>query len=694
MNNFVQQSLDPSQLTNLQAQVEFLERIINLNPNVIFVKDRAGRFVFANLACAEFLGKAVEEILGKTNAELSDYQAETENFVDQDQNVLTSLTQQFIEEEACHTGTGEWRWYQTIKTPFLSQNAQEYQVLGVCANITERKLAEEKLASSEAQLRLALKTSQMGFWERSIQTGLLEGSLHLEQLYGYPSDRYHSTSALLEIIHPEDRDHLQAAYQHAVATGKEFDVEFRVIRPDGSVRWIETKGQSIYDETGKPLRVTGVDLDITERKLAEQEREQLLQQIEQQNQILEAQVAERTAELEQANAQLRAEVTERQQVEKALRESEQQFRQIAENVQEVFWMKSIGSAELLYVSPAYEKVWGRSCALEEPDYWIDAIHPEDKQRVVASLEKRQEGTYDEEYRILHPDGSIRWVRDRIFPVCNERDELYRIVGITEDITVYKQAEEETFKALQRERELSEAKSRFIAMTSHDLRTPLATIQSSTDLLKRYPEQLSSEKYLIHLERISTAVETLTQMMQDVLTLSEAESGQLQFNPAPLNLVKLCQGLVSELLATDNKQHRITFTPHSNCNAHSFQESSEDLASIQPSLDGKLLRYILGNLLSNALKYSPKESSIQFDLIYRSEQVIFRIQDQGIGIPPKAISHLFESFYRASNVGATQGTGLGLSIVKQCVELHQGTIEMESAEGAGTTFVVTLPVAHP
>ena len=257
------------------------------------------------------------------------------------------------------------------------------------------------------------------------------------------------------------------------------------------------------------------------------------------------------------------------------------------------------------------------------------------------------------------------------------------------------AEAEVFKALQRERELSEAKSRFIAMTSHDIRTPLTTIQSSVDLLKRYPEQLSSSRRQEHLDRISRAVEQMTQMMQDVLLLSEAEAGKLQFMQNPVDLVQLCRSLVAELLISNSKQHKITFTYTGDCTAALsglVSKEGESEALIQYYLDEKLVRYILMNLLSNALKYSPPGSTISFDLTCHSESVVFRIQDQGTGIPSEDIPRLFESFYRASNAGAVQGTGLGLAIAKQCVDLHSGEITVDSVVGEGTTFTVTLPLS--
>jgi signal transduction histidine kinase len=233
------------------------------------------------------------------------------------------------------------------------------------------------------------------------------------------------------------------------------------------------------------------------------------------------------------------------------------------------------------------------------------------------------------------------------------------------------AEQEVCKALQRERELSEAKSNFIATTSHEIRTPLATIQSSLDLLQYYSDKLVEEKKQSHFRKIEGAIQRIKQIVQDSLLLSETEAGTLQFQPKMVDVVKLCQETIE--LIIDKK--RIEFT------------TAGDIIPVQ--LDPKLVSYILNNLLQNALKYSSSNTTVKFNLNFTSEAVIFIIQDQGIGIPEDNLSKIFDSFYRADNVGTTPGTGLGLAIVKQCVELHQGEITINSVINQGTTFSVTL-----
>ncbi|HEY9608218.1 PAS domain S-box protein [Allocoleopsis sp.] len=221
--------------------------------------------------------------------------------------------------------------------------------------------------------------------------------------------------------------------------------------PSGAVHYLQTIKKPLLSPTGRARYVLATAIDITVRKRTEQERDReaaekhrLFEQIERQNQTLEAKVQERTAQLSLANEQLKQEVAERTQVQEALQESEQKFRQLAENIQSVFWMSNLTMSQIDYISPAYEKIWGRSCAelYALPKSWLDAVHPEDRDRVIAMLTRIREDDYEQEYRIIRPDGEIRWIRDRSFPIRDEAGHVYRVVGIAEDISdAYQQAEQ-------------------------------------------------------------------------------------------------------------------------------------------------------------------------------------------------------------------------------------------------------------
>jgi signal transduction histidine kinase len=238
-------------------------------------------------------------------------------------------------------------------------------------------------------------------------------------------------------------------------------------------------------------------------------------------------------------------------------------------------------------------------------------------------------------------------------------------------------EVELRQALAQEKELSELKSRIITTISHEYRTPLTTIASSAELLEVYGHKWDNDKQLKHFQRIQSAIKHMTALVDDVLFVNKAEFEKLEFNPAPLNLVAFINELIDELRSTVSDKYNLTFT-----SVGKFTNAD---------LDEKLLRQIFTNLISNALKYSPDGGKVQVRLTCEENNVIFQVQDEGIGIPIEDQQKLFESFARASNVGAIAGTGLGLSIVKKCVNLHGGQITVESEVSAGTTFTVSLPL---
>lgn len=250
-----------------------------------------------------------------------------------------------------------------------------------------------------------------------------------------------------------------------------------------------------------------------------------------------------------------------------------------------------------------------------------------------------------------------------------------VIVIIRDITKRKQTEDEIRNTLERERELNEMKTRFVAMTSHEFRTPLTTILSSAELLEHYGERWDIPKQHQYLKKVQTAATHMTGLLNDVLLINKAEAGRVEFNPQPLVLNDFCQEIIEELQITTDR--------------HGLELRSQ-LQSMPHQIDSKLMRHILTNLLANAINYSPSGGQVLVDLNTVGEHIELRVQDQGIGIPPEAHATLFDSFVRGTNVGTISGTGLGLAIVKNSVVLHQGEITFESTVGEGTTFIITLP----
>lgn len=241
----------------------------------------------------------------------------------------------------------------------------------------------------------------------------------------------------------------------------------------------------------------------------------------------------------------------------------------------------------------------------------------------------------------------------------------------------KNSERKILNAWEQEQELNLLKSSFISMASHEFRTPMTTIRTSVELLQKFDHELTDQKRDDYFERIKAAISQIIHLLDEILLLGSGEAGGLRYQPKPLDLEKFCAELMEDLRFSHSQHYTITAECEGDCSI--------------AVMDAALLWHILTNLLSNAIKYSPTGGSVRFSLMCQSGTATFRVQDHGLGIPLKDQSHLFETFYRCSNVGKIQGTGLGLAIVKKCVDLHQGDIQVNSELGKGTMFTVTLPI---
>jgi signal transduction histidine kinase len=236
--------------------------------------------------------------------------------------------------------------------------------------------------------------------------------------------------------------------------------------------------------------------------------------------------------------------------------------------------------------------------------------------------------------------------------------------------------EEALALLSRERELNELKSGFVSLVSHEVRTPLGVIQSSADILDRYADRLNAQERHHHLNTIFASIRNLAELVDRVLILGRIEAGGIQFKPVKLDLANVCAQIVDEVVSATGAVGRIQLVV----------EAGLPEAFVDPNL----LRYVLGNLLSNASKYSAATSPIELTVRRDGSDAHFVVRDQGIGIPQGERDKLFESFARASNVGSRPGTGLGLMIVKRCVQAHHGSLRLESELGVGTVVTVNLP----
>lgn len=276
----------------------------------------------------------------------------------------------------------------------------------------------------------------------------------------------------------------------------------------------------------------------------------------------------------------------------------------------------------------------------------------------------------QENRIMEANLEIQKLNAELEERVNQRTkELAKAVKKIE------QSQEEVIRALTKERELNNMKSQFVTIASHEFRTPLATILSSASLIGRYAKSEDEEKRQKHVLRIKSAVTNLTEILNDFLSIGKLEEGRIQSVPVRMELEEFSKGLIEEIKGLCKEKQQIIFK----------------YTGIQEVwLDKQLLRNVMFNLISNAIKYSEAGKKIFVTIQAKIEKISLSIEDQGIGIPETDQTHVFERFFRAHNAGNAQGTGLGLNIVQNYIDLMGGQVSFKSVVGEGTTFFIELP----
>lgn len=352
-----------------------------------------------------------------------------------------------------------------------------------------------------------------------------------------------------------------------------------------------------------------------------------------------------------------------------LREEKERFRQLAENIHEVFWLMDWPSKEIVYLSPAYNTVWGRAMpALPMTiDTWVDGICEEDRERVANALrDQAAQGTYDETYRIERDSGARRWIRDRGFPIRNEDGETYRIAGVAVDIT--------------REHEVDRMKEEFISVVSHELRTPLTPVTGIFSMLDReYAGELPEHvREMVGLGLRNSR--RLLQLIDDLLDIQKLSMKKVDFSLELLDINDVVAEAL-ELNAPMGKMQNISF------------DSEPSATPLLIEGDRSRLLQVLTNLLSNAVKFSDPGDRVDVEVDRVDGRARIAVSDYGPGIPVEARQQVFEKFTQAdaSLTRAHGGTGLGLAIARSIVERLEGSIYFDTELGRGTTFFVEFPL---
>ncbi|MGB9031186.1 MAG: PAS domain S-box protein [Acidobacteriaceae bacterium] len=617
----------------LQESEERFRTMADGTPSILWVTGVAGEVQFVNRAYKEFFATTSEQVRS------GGWQALVHA---DDQPVYVAAFEQAVRDHLPFNGEarvrradGEWRLLGSRAQPRLSPGGEFLGHVGLSADITDRRRAELALEESEERFRIMADSSPIGIWVTDAQGANRFVNRTYLEFCGVTAKEIEQFG-WKRVIHPEDAPTFFDTFERALRDHVPFLAVRRSRRADGEWRWIESQAVPRFSPDGEFLGLTGTSKDITDRKQAEQ----------------------------------------------ALKASEEKFRQLAENIHEVFWMMNAEGTQVLYVGPAYEPIWGRTCAslYSSPMDWMEAIHPDDREHAHTTFLRQLQGeTIDSEYRILTPDGQEKWIRDRAFPVRDPNGDLIRVAGIAEEITERKRYESDLIRAREEADAANRAKSRFLANMSHEIRTPMNGVIGMNQLLlqtKLTPDQRH------YVEVAQDSGRTLLALIDDILDLSKIESGKIVLEKASFDLSHTVEDVIRLL---------------------SIQASAKGLcieARISPRIprilrgDAHRLRQVLTNLSANAIKFTD-HGAVTLDARLESlsdghATVRFAVTDTGIGIAQEQIPALFSPFFQAdaSPTRRYGGTGLGLAISKQLVERMGGAIGVDSRTGQGSTFWFT------
>jgi len=609
--------------------------------DVILVLDESLRIIEANEQALAVYGWSREELLGMPVRDLRAAEA-TSDFTHVSQSVTAGTGATFETEHRRKDGS-------TLPVEVSARMVEgdgQKQVLSIIRDITERRRAEAELRASEERYRLIAENTSDVIWLYDFaQDGFTYVSASSSSLLGYAPEALVGTK-LTSTLTDESaakagellRDLLAEIRPGAPA--HHIVVELDQRRKDGSTVPTEVVASVMPDPAGGARHILGITRDITERRRAREALEKFNTQLEQR-------VEQRTSEIQ------------------ALLDAIPDTVLLCDEQGAVVFAHSIrypGIAGLVTGEAVADRRPELDVAIREIVRDMHALSLGGSQTVVKEYERPLEA------------GKTAWLEARAAPMPQGR-----VLVFLREISERKRHELGVLANLARERQLSEMKSQFISVASHEFRTPLAAAVGTLELIERHAAKLTEAKRTELISRIQRSLGRLTEIMDDVLQLSRADSGRVKATRINADLVRLAQDILREVESGDGQKHRFVF------------ESGAGVGTVP--VDTKLTNHILSNLVGNAVRYSPAGTTVTVKLRIDETAFTFLVIDEGIGIPEAEREHVFEPFARGSNVGQISGTGLGLNIVKRYTELMGGTIELLPAE-RGTTFSVRIPLTQP
>jgi PAS domain S-box-containing protein len=501
-----------------------------------------------------------------------------------------------------------------------SESAEEHQL----------RVTEAALRDARARLEVTLRAAEIGTWTWDLATNRVSADRNLARLYdlsdadaaGGPIERY------LAVIHPEDRSRVREIIQDALkhASGY-YECEYRVVKASGGVRWVIARGNVERDADGRPTTLPGVIIDITDRKLAENAVRDSAEHL---------QLALSAADLGDWQWDARSDLV----------------------------LLSDRAADMFGLPRGQGITWARM---------RDLLTADDAERARLAVEEalNTQSDYDVEYSVTRPSGERCWIAARGRGLYTDSGQIVGMIGIVQDITARKRAED----AL---REMDRRKDEFLATLAHELRNPLAPIRHAAQISRIQTATEAQKRWSTDV--IIRQVQHMSLLLDDLLDISRITRGTLELRLELTDLASAIDAAVETARpGIETKRHKLYI----------------DIPTerVQIAADPLRLSQILSNLLTNAAKYTDPDGEIRLSAAASADEVIIRVADTGIGITPDTLPSVFEMFSQLHNGRdrSEGGLGIGLALSKGVVELHRGSIEAHSrGVGLGSEFTVRLP----